>query len=92
MFPMSIPRNISALRFSSLFGVLCTLYLTLTVMFLFFFNRDLVPSMSDNLKNAKAFNFSYSGIVSTTPIIIFAYMYQVNIPSIYSELETRNYK
>jgi len=77
---MSIPRNISALRFSSLFGVLCTLYLTLIVMFLFFFDRDLVASMSENIKAAKAINFSYSGILSTTPIIIFAYMYLVNIP------------
>ena len=38
----------------------------------------------------KAFKFSYSGIVSSIPLVIFAYMYQVNIPMIYVELEKRN--
>ena len=35
--------------------------------------------------------FDFNGIVSSVPLIIFAYMYQVNIPSIYFELERRNY-
>ena len=35
---------------------------------------------------------SFSGVVSSFPLIIFAYMYQVNIPAIYTELETRNNK
>ena len=33
---------------------------------------------------------SFSGVVSSFPLIIFAYMYQVNIPMIYTELEKRN--
>ena len=36
--------------------------------------------------------FSFSGIVTSMPLIIFAYMYQVNIPLIYKELERRNNK
>jgi len=35
---------------------------------------------------------SFSGVVSSFPLIIFAYMYQVNIPMIYAELEKRNHK
>ena len=31
-------------------------------------------------------------MVSSFPFVIFAYMYQVNIPMIYSELESRNSK
>jgi len=36
--------------------------------------------------------FDFKGIVSSVPLIIFAYMYQVNIPMIYYELERRNAK
>ena len=35
---------------------------------------------------------SFNGVVSSFPLVIFAYMYQVNIPMIYTELEQRNSK
>lgn len=34
--------------------------------------------------------FDFAGIVTSFPLIIFAYMYQVNIPLIYYELENRH--
>jgi|Transcript_24315 amino acid permease len=46
LFPMSIPRSINALRFSSLFGVLCSVYLSLAVFFVFWCDKELVPSPS----------------------------------------------
>lgn len=94
LFPMSLPRNASALRFSSLFGVLCSLYLSLAVMFVFFTttNTDLVPSVSENLGLMQAFKLSYNGLVSSVPLVVFGYMYQVNIPMIYVELERREAK
>lgn len=61
-------------------------------MFSFFLDKKTVPDFRENWKHAKLFNFSFDGIVSSTPLIIFAYMYQVNIPQIYLELERRNYK
>ena len=90
LFPMSIPRSASALRFTSLFGVLCSMYLCLGVTGVFFGSRTIVPEPSVNFQELEAFKVSYKGIVSTVPLIIFAYMYQVNIPMIYVELETRN--
>ena len=90
LFPMSIPRSINALRFTSLFGVLCSVYLSLAVFFVFYCDKEVVPDPSANMKETKLFNVSFSGVVSTFPLIIFAYMYQVNIPMIYTELETRN--
>ena len=74
---MSLPRNASALRFSSLFGVLCSLYLSLAVMFVFFTtdNRDLVPSVSENLSLMKPFKLSLNGILSSVPLVVFGYMY-----------------
>jgi len=87
---MSIPRSINALRFSSLFGVLCSVYLSLAVFFVFFCDKEVVPNPKKNFEDAELFNVSFSGIVSSFPLIIFAYMYQVNIPQLYTELEKRN--
>lgn len=92
LFPMSIPRNASVLRFSSLFGVLCSMYLSLAVTFVFFSSKRMVPDIGKNLKEMKPFKLSYEGVVSTVPLIVFAYMYQVNIPMIFVELEKRNSK
>lgn len=92
LFPMAIPRSVNKLRFSSLFGVLCSMYLCIAVTIVFFSDKTVVPSPKDNLSEIKAFRISYTGIVSTFPLIIFAYMYQVNIPMIYVELEKRNAK
>ena len=44
LFPMSIPRKLSALRISSFLGVLCSLYLSLAVMFIFLINESYVPN------------------------------------------------
>ena len=46
LFPISIPRKMSALRFSSLLGFACSVYLGMVIMLLFFCNRNLVPSVS----------------------------------------------
>ena len=50
----------------------------------------MVPDVSENFSKIEAFKLSYKGVVSTVPLIIFAYMYQVNIPMIYVELENKN--
>lgn len=61
-------------------------------MFSFFLDKKTVPSIEQAWQRAKLFNFTFNGIVDSVPLIIFAYMYQVNIPQIYLELTTRNYK
>lgn len=58
LFPMSIPRSINALRFSSLFGVLCSVYLSLAVFFVFYCDKDMVPNPSQNFKDANLFSVS----------------------------------
>ena len=49
LFPMSLPRSINALRFTSFFGVLCSVYLSLAVFFVFYCDKDLVPDPKKNL-------------------------------------------
>ena len=66
------------------------MYLCVAVVIVFFTDKNVVPNPSDNFSKIKAFHLTYDGVVSTVPLIIFAYMYQVNIPMIYVELERRN--
>ena len=61
-------------------------------MFIFFVNRDVVESPIQNWLDAQLFTISFEGVVSSFPLIIFAYMYQVNIPMIYNELEKKSHK
>lgn len=60
-------------------------------MFVCLVNRKIVPDLSANFAKAELFKFDFSGMVSSFPLIIFAYMYQINVPSIYLELEKRHY-
>lgn len=47
LLPISIPRSVNQLKFSSLFGVLCSMYLALAVLVIFFSNnKGLVPEPS----------------------------------------------
>lgn len=50
LFPMAIPRSVNALRFTSLFGVLCSMYLCMAVTGVFLNNRLIVPDWRENLR------------------------------------------
>jgi len=92
LIPLSIPRKAGALRFNSLFGVTCSFYLVMCLVFLFLVDRKLVPNMGNNFKNASYVNITYDGLVNAIPFVVFAFMYQPNIPIVYRELNNRNYE
>ena len=60
LFPLSLPRSINALRFSSLFGVMCSVYLSLAVFFVFYCDKELIPDPAQNFKDANLFTVSLS--------------------------------
>ena len=91
LLPMSIPRQVNSLRYFSAMGVVCGVYLSLTLFFMFWFDREVVSSPVENLKNGQLFIFTTNGVFSTVPLITFAFMYQLNIPGIYGELKDKNY-
>lgn len=67
-------------------GVICSVYLCLVVVLEFFRNSDVVPDPLGNFKEMKAFSFNIRGVLSSFPLIMFSFMYQINIPALYSEL------
>ncbi|TNV72093.1 hypothetical protein FGO68_gene7968 [Halteria grandinella] len=58
---------------------------------IFWFDRTLVPDPIENFREADYLKLNPYGIFSTVPLIVFAYMYQINMPIIYAELKTRDY-
>lgn len=92
MLPLSLPRKMGALRFTSLFGFICCLFLVCVIIGVFVFSRIVVPNPVQNIKEAEYFNVSFSGIFSAFPFIISSYMYQPMVPAIYKNLERRNYR
>lgn len=90
MFPLALPRKVNALRFSSALGVMCALYLALVVTIIFWTDRSLVVDPFENFKEIELFKFTPYGLFSTLPLIIFACMYQFNVPIIYKELRQRS--
>ena len=51
-------------------------------------DRGTSLTVSDGFKQgAEKASITVNGIFNSLPLIIFAYMYQINIPAIYTELE-----
>jgi amino acid permease len=92
LFPMSLPRKVNKLNYASALGVFCAIYFGFAITMIFWVDRDLVPHPFDNIKDADFFKASPNGVFSTIPLIIFAYMYQINMPIIYAELKNQSYQ
>lgn len=86
----------SSLRFFSMFGFVCSVYLVLVITCIFWFEHNMIE-LGERLSKSAAwgvankYSFDFEGIVIVLPFIIFAYMYQPNIPGIYRELKTQTF-
>lgn len=76
VFPVSLARTLSALRFSSFFGFMISLYIVIAIVFLCLFSREITPDLGHSFKTAISnFDIDVFGIFNSLPIVIFAYMY-----------------
>jgi len=90
IFPISIPRELSALRFTSAFSVCMSFYIVLVIFFECILSHGTSPSMSEGFQAAhNKKELSLPAVFNSLPLIIFAFMYQINIPAIYNELEVK---
>lgn len=96
MLPVSIPRSLQALRFTSLLSFFISLFIV-GVIFVFSFTNTQAANnhtFKERLSKANDLsgNISVDGVFNSIPLIIFSYMYQPLIPAIYHELKNRNLK
>ena len=95
LLPISLPRNLTALRFSSLLSFFISLFVVFSIFVLSFKGTEAddfkVHDFRDRFNKAIHINrLSINGVFNSLPLIIFSYMYQPNIPAIYHELKARN--
>ena len=86
MFPLSLLEKINSLRFTSFFGVAAIFYLVFSTVY------QSVAALEHGGWDAtwgrtSAVNTDFFSIVQAAPIIMFAFTCQVNVFSIYDELE-----
>ena len=87
IFPLSLLRNMSSLRFTSVIGFVCIIYISLLVFVEYFIVTTNIPA---NWQRANVFKVSIRGIFGSFPLIIFSFLYQPNIPAIYTELRHKS--
>ncbi len=92
LFPVSLVRKISSLTIVSMGSIIGSVYLSIAVTMVFFSDKQFVPSPMDNLAQMDAFRLNIRGLISSGPLIVYAYMYQINIPCIYEEVIPRTPK
>jgi len=93
IIPLSLSRNLSALRYTSIIGFLGTIYLVFVILSIFFLDRHMVDySIGYRFKHATWFRIDIEGIIRAMAYVVFAYTYQASIPVIYRELERANYR
>ena len=93
VFPVALPRTIGALRFASFFSLLISIYIAATIFFLCLIDRDVNPNLGKSFRiGIENFNVSVLGVFNSIPLVIFAYMYQTNVPMLYVELEKKDLK
>ena len=93
VFPVSLARTLSALRFSSFFSFLLSIYIVIAIVFICLVDREVTPDLGKSFATGFAnFDISVMGVFNSLPLVIFSYMYQTNIPMIYVELEKKDLK
>jgi amino acid permease len=91
MFPLSLLEKINSLRFTSFFGVAAIFYLVFSTVYTST-SYFLEHGWDDTWGHAIRFNGDILSVVQAAPIIMFAFTCQVNVFSIYDELERKSKK
>ena len=90
---MSLPRKLTALRFTAFISVMVSFFIVLTIFFEAILLHGTSPSISEGFSvGAQRAKLDFPGMFNSLPLIIFGFMYQCNIPAIYNEMAVRNLK
>jgi amino acid permease len=81
LLPMSMPRQLSALRIATILSFACVCFVIVTLVMECILNRQVNPDLDQSIVAAALkVNFNTKAILSAFPIMIFSYMYQPNVP------------
>lgn len=93
VFPMSLPRKLGALRYTSLFSFITSVYIILAIIMICLFDRGVTLELGLSFSKAFSnFNISPTSFFSSMPLILFSFMFQTNIPMLCAESEHKDPK
>ncbi|OQR92460.1 Amino Acid/Auxin Permease (AAAP) Family [Achlya hypogyna] len=92
VFPLSLFRSLSSLRFSSLFSILCIVFLTITVVVKYFqfVHLGWAPDFWFQWQHLPMINFAPDRVLTAVPLVVFAYTCHPNVLPIYLQLKRRS--
>ncbi|CEG42360.1 amino acid auxin permease family [Plasmopara halstedii] len=92
VLPLSLLRSLDSLRFSSLFSIVCIVFMTLVIVIKYFqfVHEELAPTMAYQLKHLPLFDWRLSHILRAVPLVVFSFTCHPNIPPIYLVLKRRS--
>ena len=89
VYPLSLKKEISSLRYTSLVSTLSCIYLSIAIMYSFFSETS---DTNSAFEDAPAAEFKIYNILTAISIVIFSFMCHPNVIPIYEELERRSVK
>ncbi|CAI5731435.1 unnamed protein product [Hyaloperonospora brassicae] len=94
VLPLSLLRSLESLRFSSLFSIVCIVFMALVIVvkYLQFVHEGVAPTMAYQLTHLALFDWRLSHLLRAIPLIVFSFTCHPNVLPIYLVLKRRSSK
>lgn len=92
VLPLSLFRSLESLRFSSLFSIVCIVFMALVIVIKYFqfVHLGLAPDIAYQLHHLILFDWRLERLLTAFPLVIFVYTCHPNVLPIYLVLKRRS--
>lgn len=92
VLPLSLFRSLEPLRFSSLFSIVCIVFMTLVIVIKYFqfVHQGFAPTISYQLSHLILFDWRLTHLLEAIPLVVFAFTCHPNVLPIYLVLKRRS--
>ncbi|ETK77074.1 hypothetical protein L915_16644 [Phytophthora nicotianae] len=92
VLPLSLLRSLESLRFSSLFSIVCIMFMALVIVIKYFqfVHEGLAPTIAYQLKHLPLFDWRLSHLLRAVPLVVFSFTCHPNVLPIYLVLKRRS--
>ncbi|EGZ25613.1 hypothetical protein PHYSODRAFT_297212 [Phytophthora sojae] len=92
VLPLSLLRSLESLRFSSLFSIVCIVFMALVIVIKYFqfVHEGLAPTIAYQFKHLPLFDLRLSHLLRAVPLVVFSYTCHPNVLPIYLVLKRRS--
>ncbi|OWZ11681.1 Amino Acid/Auxin Permease [Phytophthora megakarya] len=92
VLPLSLLRSLESLRFSSLFSIVCIVFMTLVIVIKYFqfVHEGIAPTIAYQFKHLPLFDWRLNHLLRAVPLVVFSYTCHPNVLPIYLVLKRRS--